>query len=66
MINQLVRVCAIEDEFTSFYKTVPLVDESFVFVQLEKLEAEQKAIEAEEARTLATRKGKDKAKRAAR
>jgi hypothetical protein len=38
----------------------------FVCVQLEKLEAEQKAIEAEEAKTLATLKGKDKAKRAAR
>ena len=35
------------------------------YVQLEKLEAEQKAIEAEEAKTLATRKGKDKAKRTA-
>lgn len=34
--------------------------------QLEKLEAEQKAIEAEEAKTQPTRKGKDKAKRAAR
>ncbi|KAG0623069.1 hypothetical protein M758_3G146700 [Ceratodon purpureus] len=37
-----------------------------VLDELEKLEAEQKAIEAEEAKTLATRKGKDKAKRAAR
>lgn len=36
------------------------------FVQLEKLEKEQKAIEAEEAKTMATRKGKDKAKRSGR
>jgi hypothetical protein len=31
--------------------------------QLEKLEAEQKAVEAEEAKTMATRKGKEKGKR---
>lgn len=37
-----------------------------VLDELEKLEAEQKAIEAEEAKTQPTRKGKDKAKRAAR
>jgi hypothetical protein len=34
-----------------------------VLDELEKLEAEQKAVEAEEAKTMATRKGKEKGKR---